>query len=491
MKNKIRSRLLLYFSGSLIIFSLIIGIAFSFLFSRYNMDVHKDELERRATHMVGSIAGLLASDNEQGSGGTGHCAGQGAYRRLFDDMAMTDAWIVDHDMKQIARGRGQVALKYKDLPPGAEDVIEEAMAGSTTFSESFGSFLGEPSITVAAPITLSNGDIVGVVLLHEQIENIRSATHKGLIILLISIAAAVVVSFFVARSLAERFTKPLSEMQIAARKISEGDYSVKTGISQDDEIGELAESFDNMAMKLDAASKESVKLEKMRRDFVANISHELRTPVTVIRGSLEAFRDGIVSNPQMVEDYHRQMLSESIYLERLVSDLLDLARLQNKDFAMKMCEVDLKEIAGDAVRSIRRVAKDKNIEVRLSEGDKGFTVFGDYGRLRQLLLVLLDNAVKFSPEGGTVELALAAGRDAINLSVCDEGPGIAPEDIPYIFERFYKQRSEENKGGTGLGLAIAKQIADRHGAVLDARNRPEGGSEFILSMPLRASAADE
>ena len=163
---------------------------------------------------------------------------------------------------------------------------------------------------------------------------------------------AVLISFFIASGLAERFTKPLGKMKTAALRISGGDYSVKTDVLQGDEISELATALDDMAVKLNVASKESAKLEKLRRDFIANISHELRTPVTVIRGSLEALCDGVVSESQMVEDYHRQMLSESIYLERLVSDLLDLARLQNPDFTMEMSEVNLKDIVQDAVRSV-------------------------------------------------------------------------------------------------------------------------------------------
>lgn len=484
MKNIIRSRLLLYFSSSLMIFSLIIGITFSILFSRHNMDVHKAQLESRATRISESLAGFWTdgAEQEQGHGMMGQGMGYGAYLRFLDDIAMTSVWIVDRNLKQITRGHGQTTLEYKDLPSGAEDVITAAMDGSTTFSESFGSFLGAPSITVAARITLQTGEIAGAVLLHEQIENIRGATESGLVILLFSMGAAIVISFFIAGTLAGRFTKPLSKMKTAAVKISGGDYTAKTGVAQNDEIGELAIALDDMAVKLDAASRESAKLDKLRRDFVANISHELRTPVTVIRGSLEALYDGVVSEPQMVADYHRQMLSESVFLERLVSDLLDLARLQNPDFAMEMQSVDLKEIAENAVRSIRRVADGKKIEVRLSNKGEGFAVFGDYGRLRQMLLILLDNAVKFSPAGGTVDVNLSAGENAIALSVRDKGPGIASEDLPHIFERFYKQRSEENKNGTGLGLAIAKQISDRHNAALEARNRQDGGSEFSLTM---------
>ncbi|NLV36368.1 MAG: HAMP domain-containing protein [Clostridiaceae bacterium] len=492
MKNKIRFRLLLYFSGSLLVFSLIIGLIFTSLFSRHNMNVHKAELEDRATNIARALGEFWvnSADQARGHGMAGQGAGYGAYLRFLDDIAMTDVWVVDRNLNQITRGRGQTSLGYNDLPPGAEAVIIESMEGKITFSENFGALMGEPSITVAAPITLLSGEIVGVVLLHEQIENIRSATRNGLAILLLSMVTAVIISFFITSALAERFTKPLGKMKAAAVRISGGDYTVKTDIAQDDEIGELATALDGMAEKLHAASNESSKLEKLRRDFVANISHELRTPVTVIRGSLEALCEGVVTESSMVEDYHRQMLTESVYLERLISDLLDLARLQNPDLTMEMSEVNLKDTAQDAVRSIRRVAEKKSVEVRLSYADEGFIVFGDYGRLRQILLILLDNAIKFSPVGGLVEVVLAKAQDKITLSIRDQGPGIMAEDLPYIFERFYKQRSETNKDGTGLGLAIAKQIADRHSADLKAANSPDAGCEFILSISSRSNGID-
>ncbi|HPR23871.1 MAG TPA: ATP-binding protein [Bacillota bacterium] len=486
MKNKIRFRLFLYFSGSLLVFSLIIGLVFFALFSFHNMNVHKAQLEDRATSIAGALGEFWAdSPNQvQGRGMVGQGKGYGAYLRFLDDIAMTDIWIVDRNLDQISRGHEQDSLTYNDLPSDAEAVIMAAMDGEITFSENFGAFVGAPSITVASPIALSSGEIVGVVLLHEQIKNIRGATENGLIILLLSVVTAVVVSFFISSALAGRFTKPLGKMKTAALQISGGDYSVSTNVIQDDEIGELATALDSMAEKLHDASKESLKLENLRRDFVANVSHELRTPVTVIRGSLEALCDGVVTEERMVEDYHCQMLSESIYLERLVSDLLELARLQNPDFTMEMSEVSLKDIAQDAVRSIQRIAETKTIEIQFSCIGDNFIVLGDYGRLRQVLIILIDNAIKFSPVEGIVEVVLVQAQDRITLSVRDEGPGIAAEDLPYVFERFYKQRSEANKKGTGLGLAIAKQIADRHNAVLKAINRPDGGCEFILSIDI-------
>lgn len=491
MKNKIRFRLLLYFSGSLLAFSLIIGLVFFSLFSRHNMDFHKIELAKRSERIAGSLAGLWSEGAEQRQGqGHGHNhemmgknMGYGAYLRFIDDIAMSDVWIVDRSLEQIVRTHGKTSLAYKDLPPGAEKVILQAMDGQPTFSESFGTFIGMPSITVATPIVLPGGEVAGVVLLHENIENIRGVTKNGLTVLLLSMGVAIVVSFFIAGALSGHFTKPLGKMKTAALKISSGDYTATTGVMQDDEIGELAVALDEMAAKLDTASQESAKLEKLRKDFVANISHELRTPVTVIRGSLEALCEGVVSKPGMVEDYHRQMLSESIYLERLVSDLLSLARLQNPDFAIDMEDVDLKEIVTDALRGMKRLAGPKNIELSLGVSGDDFTVHGDYGRLRQLLVIVLDNAIKFSPLDSTVHLDMKQTAEGLTLSIRDEGRGIPPDELPYIFERFHKQRSEGDKSGTGLGLAIAKEIAARHKITIEVQSQPGQGTVFTLFFP--------
>lgn len=480
MRNRIRLRLTLYFGASFLLFSTIIGVIFYFLFSSYSANVHKAELEKRATNIAATMAGYSQSNMGHGQGMSGQGMGYGAYLHFIEDIAMSDVWLVDSNMAQITRGHEQASLYYQDLPLGAESVVKNALSGQTSFSENFSPLLNTPTITVATPIVLQNGTIAGAVLLHSQVEDIATAANSGLLILLFSMTIAIVISFLVARMLSNRFTMPLNKMKTAAVKISGGDYMIKTGVSQDDEMGELAAALDDMASKLAAASLESAKLDQLRRDFVANISHELRTPITVLRGSLEALCEGIVTNPAMVDDYHRHMLSESIHMQRLVSDLLDLARLQSPDLTIEMQSVDLKALTDDVARNIRHVAQGKNVSVHYPCADERFIVFGDYGRLRQLVLILLDNAVKFSPQSGTVEVILSSSQSEITLSVCDEGPGIEDKDLPYIFERFYKQRSEQNKSGTGLGLAIAKQIAERHHAIIQAKNRPNHGAEFTL-----------
>jgi len=551
MKNRIRLRLLLYFLCSFLVFSVVIGLSFYLLFSEYNTQTHKEELEARAQSIAESMTGYFErfdatttsdaispdadnnantstsdpntnsdttnssgtqsrgqgqgagngsgvatgadSGNGGGSGSGGSNAGgsqgsgagstqaYGAYLRLLDAASVGDIWIVDPSLNQITIGQGQLSIAYKDLPAGAESVISRALDGEQVISESFGDILGTPTITAAAPILLANGEVAGVVLLHEQIGLSTSATNSGLIILLICLVVGVIVSLVVARLFAGRFTEPLEKMKSVALQVSEGAYQARTGIKQDDEIGELALALDEMTDRLELASHEQAKLEQLRRDFVANVSHELRTPVTVIKGSLEAIRDGVVSDQDRLDQYHRQMLLESSHLERLVSDLLDLSRLQNPDFDIQMADVSINDVLEDVIRGIRQIAEGKSVRVVTSLTGDPISVQGDYVRLRQLFLILLDNALKFSPDNSQIDVEMITDDHGVSIVINDQGCGIAEEDLPFVFERFHKQRSEENKSGSGLGLSIAKEIAQRHGMSITLEaNQPVGTKARVV-----------
>ena len=476
MNSKILHRLIAYFVTTFLVFSLIIGIVFSALFSRHNLIVHRAELEKRSVNVASTLSAMLEDriDGELRRG-----TGYGAYLRFIEDISMNEVWVVNHNLQPISYGHtdhDHIEIMTKSLPDWALPSVKRAIEEESVIIESV--FSDGHIIIVVRPIVLLDGSVFGAVMLQSHVIDLNEVTSSGITLLIFSIAAAIIISIFIAIMLSNRFTKPLGMMKTAATQISAGDYSVKTGVSQPDEIGELAIAMDEMACKLDAASKETLKLDKLRKDFIANISHELRTPVTVIRGSLEALCDGVVSDAAKIAEYHSQMLSESFYLERLVTDLLDLARLQNPDFAIEMEAVDLKDIAEDAIRGMKHIAEKKDIKILLTCDGTNYAATGDYARLRQMLIVVLDNAIKFSPTGKKVCVALSAAENTIDMVIQDEGCGIDPDDLPNIFERFYKQRSEENKTGTGLGLAVAKQIADRHGIEIEVISNPNRGTEF-------------
>lgn len=472
-KNKISKKLSLYFAIALLIFAITIGSVFVLLFRKQILNTHKAELESQAIDISQTLSSYLDRDITS-------MGGFGMYLRMIGDIANTDLWIIDENRNLITggRGKGQMARDYiyADLPSNAEVLIEGTFKGETVFSEDFSNLLTELTLTVGTPIFNSSNEVIGIVLLHSPVKGINQVISQGIIILVISIILALIVSFLLSIVFSLTFTKPLATMKKTALLLADGEYTAKTNIKQDDEIGELAKTIDILSDRLDEASHESEKLENMRREFVANISHELKTPITVIRGSLEALVDKVVTDPLKIEEYHIQMLNESKFLQRLVGDLLDLSKLQSMDFIIEKNEISICDLIDDVIRSAKQLAKKERVKIEFTKKIDNYKILGDYGRIRQMIMIVLDNAIKFSPKNGTVDIIL----ENDSLYIKDNGIGISSEDLPYIFERFYKSRSEENKIGTGLGLAIAKKIADRHNIKLKAKSLEGEGATFIF-----------
>ena len=409
--------------------------------------------------------------------------------RMIEDIAMGEVWIVDAKTGNIVQGRNEKGqpFSYLKLPPNAEETIKKAISGETTTTENFNDYLNENSITVAVPI--KNGETIeGVVLLHSPVKYMSSALKSGIYTLIFSILAALILASISAVWLSISFTKPLNKIRDTTTELAKGNYEVTTQIKQSDEIGELAKSIDKLALQLDKSSKESERFEKMRQNFIANISHELRTPITVIRGSIEAICDGVISNPEQLKDYNEQILSDSIHLQRLVNDLIDLTKLQNTDFSIDKSTINLFEIINDAVRSMKQISTKKGVKINFSaenaiEEDR-YLFVGDYQRIRQMIIIVLDNAIKFSNENQKVDILLKKDNKKYELKICDSGRGIDPENIGEIFNRYHKSNTEENKNGMGLGLAIAKEIALRHNIEIFVESEPNIKTIFTFLIPV-------
>lgn len=475
MRNKIAFKLSVYFAIALLTFAVIISGMFVLLFRNNTIELHKAELEQRAVKISETLATIMGGSVVKGQG-----SGYGAYIKFLNDIAMADVWIVDEDLNIITNGLGlHSEYAFTQLPANAESIVNEVFSGKTAFSESFSTLLDTPTLTVGTPIKSSDAKIIGVVLIHSPVTGINDAVSKGMIVLVLSMGVSLVLAILIAIGFSLVFTRPLKKMNAMAMKLADNDYTAKTDIHQNDEIGTLAHNLDILSKRLLLSSEESARLEQMRRDFVANVSHELRTPITVIRGSLEALNDGVVTEEAKVKEYYGQMLNESKGLQRLVTDLLDLSRLQNMDFHIEMAQVYICDAVSDVIRSAKSIGESKNIEFIVEKTTENCTVTGDYDRLRQMLMTILDNAVKFSPQNGKIAIKLSYDN-GLNISIKDQGAGISEEDLPYIFDRFYKTKSVDNTNGTGLGLAIANQIAIRHDAQIQVLSQKGEGSEFII-----------
>lgn len=444
MKNKIAIKLILYFTAVILTFSVIIGIVFIVLFKNNTISLNKKDLENRAVSIAETLSDYIGGNtqNTQNMHGMGNSGGLGMYLMFLSDIAGTSVWVVDENLNLLTNnmhhGMMSKNYEYSDLPENAEWLVKEVFNDKVIFSEDFSGILFEQTLTVGAPIKNTENEVIGVVLLHSPVNGVTEAVFEGGKLLLISILAALALALILALKLSKNFTDPIIIKE----------------------------------------AEDALRLENIRREFVANISHELKTPITVIRGSLEALTDKIVTDPVQIDEYHRQMLTETVFLQRLVGDLLDLSRLQNNEFVLEKTEISVTDCLNDAIRSVSRLADSKNVSILTSGESAVLKINGDYGRIRQMFLIVLDNAVKFSPENCTVEVIWL---DNI-LEIHDYGIGISEEDLPYIFDRFYKSRSEQNKTGTGLGLAIAKQISERHDIKISAQsNKPNTGTSFIFN----------
>lgn len=239
----------------------------------------------------------------------------------------------------------------------------------------------------------------------------------------------------------------------------------------DDEVRILREKIAEYELK-------NKKTLELGQEFVSGVAHELRTPVAVLRGSLEALCDGVVSSREQVDEYHKQMLAESIYLQRLVNDLLEYSRLNSSSFEIFREPVCISDVVSDVCRSLRQIAETKQVELIKKEKSGVYIVKGDYARLRQMFIVVLDNAVKFTPEGGSVTVSQYESEGKYTVCISDTGCGIPEDELKYIFSRFHRVMSAENRSGSGLGLAIAKEIASRHNCDIAVSSREGEGTEF-------------
>lgn len=224
------------------------------------------------------------------------------------------------------------------------------------------------------------------------------------------------------------------------------------------------------------------RLEKTRRDYVANVSHELRTPLTAVRGLLEPLSDGMITDEETRQRYYRIMLREVVRLSRLITDMLELSRLQSGTEHMELHAVNLTELLQDTRQNYVNEAAQRGIELKLDLDDIPFAMT-DEDRVEQLLVILIDNAMRYTPEGGSITIsATQAKGERILVTVSDTGCGIAPEDLPHVFERFFKTDRSRREGGTGLGLSIAKQIIDKLGENIYVESNPGEGTSFHFTL---------
>ena len=321
----------------------------------------------------------------------------------------------------------------------------------------FGGLYQSPSYIIGVPMYTSEGQCVGTVFAATSAASVNAFEGEALQMFLVAAVAALAITFCVVGVFAFRLVKPLRQMSAAARSFGSGDFSVRVPVTSSDELGQLAVSFNNMANSLSNS-------EGTRRSFIANVSHELKTPMTTIAGFIDGILDGTI--PKEQEDKYLHIVSDEVKrLSRLVKSMLDLSRIDSGEMQLHPTNFDITNTIVTTLLTFEQKIDEKGIEIRGLEEARPQMVLGDQDLLHQVVYNLIENAVKFTNDGGAISVQVSDSIDRTTVVIENTGPGIAPEDLPMIFERFYKtdKSRSRDKNGMGLGLYIVRTILKLHG----------------------------
>ncbi|MCI0713050.1 MAG: ATP-binding protein [Chloroflexi bacterium] len=311
-------------------------------------------------------------------------------------------------------------------------------------------------------------------MLDEQVEqSFEDAVNNSL---LRSSVAAVIVAGIVSLFISQRITRPLRQLAHASQQLAAGQYPEPLQPKSRDEIGELTHHFNQMAHSL-------AEQEQLRQQLIADISHELKTPLATIKGYMEGLQDGIIP---ATDDTYLLIQQEADRLQRLVHDLQELSKAEARRIDLHETNVNVKELITSTVSWIRPQFEGKYLDLATRLPDDLITVRGDVDRLRQVLLNLLGNALNYTPYGGNVTVSLTADNGQVDIAVQDSGVGLSAQDLQRVFQRFYrvdKSRARAS-GGSGIGLTVSKHIVEAHGGSIRASSDGPGqGSTFTVTLP--------
>lgn len=482
-KNKVRVynrlffKLYLNYAVMLLVTAVLICLIFMQLYRNTAMKNTREQLMEQAVN-ISEITTMNYINTQSNAG----------YLKFINDMQNimgTDIWTVSNPYAIIPMNDLLETNSYEEFSEGYNeylDLVDSAFMNRREYSIADDEIYQTQTITVSVPILGVNREVAGALLLKTPVVGIKDVVDDSLSLIVVSSVVALAISFIIIIVFATELSMPISRMRATALSLAAGNYHSKTGIKRNDELGDLAKTVDVLSEKLLENEIQRKNLDQMRLDFFANISHELRTPITVLRAYTETLIDGVVTDEEKVNQYYERMLSECKSMERLVGDLMILSKMQNPDFVIEKEPVNLVQVFDDINRSAGAIADKKNIKININKTDKVIMILGDYDRLRQMFMVILDNAIKFSDEFKTVHINISKS-DKIIVSIRDEGIGMDSEELENIFEKFYKSNLRQNASGTGLGLAIARQIAIKHNGSIEVDSELGVGSTFTFTFP--------
>lgn len=345
---------------------------------------------------------------------------------------------------------------------------------------------GELTFVAAVPMGDSKDNIVNGILL-EYIPTKISTSIAGTRLFLILIGVVLLITvIFISVSQASRISKPISGLSVYVTEINSGNYMKQENAMVTDEMKTLNEQLNKLAEKMQAMEKQIENTEDERAKLFADISHELRTPLTTIQGFTEAIHDGVIKDKDLLDKYVEIIYSQTIHINRLIDDMLQLSRLESGSIRLEKSPLDLIAVTAHIAETLENTAKSVNTNISFESSVNQAIIMGDVDRIEQIIRNLIQNAIN-AAENGNIEVKINTFKNEFILSVKDNGVGIPAEDLPHIWERFYQSKSQKNnnrkKQGSGLGLAIVKHLVQLHDGKIHVESKLGLGTTFYVYFP--------
>ncbi len=458
--------------GMVLLSFLMLGASFATLSYQYTIRDKKDTLERNAKY----IAQFTSDSVKTGGELVWQTA---AFQSYLNSVALvSDSRIVITTPEGVVvyatnSGDALPDLQYAPLP---QQTVEEIVNGSFMGMTTLDGLYDESQYLVGLPITNVKGYLQGLVLVSSSASNISGVWRDLFGILLVTTLAVVLIAAIISSVTSMRQSQPIKEVAAAARQFGLGQLDVRVDVgTRRDEVGELADAFNAMAESLS-------KSEQRRSEFIANVSHELKTPMTTIAGFADGILDGTIP-PDQERHYLQIISSETRRLSRLVRSMLDLSRLQSDERAAQQ-QFDICETLVRALVSLERKVNAKHLEVDAKlPDDEPIPVWGDQDAITQVCYNLLDNAIKFSQEGGVLGLEVTVKGPKATITISNQGETIPPEEQQLVFDRFHKtdHSRSADRDGVGLGLYIVKTILNSHKETITCTSA-DGVTKFVFTL---------
>lgn len=360
------------------------------------------------------------------------------------------------------------------------DAMKEGFGESTRPSETLGYNMKYVAVRVGG-----EGDVLGVVRFAMPLSEVQLEMQAIYRAVLLGAVVALVIALTVAFFLSKSMTSPIREMKEIAQRLAEGDFSRKVRIKSKDELGELARSLNTMAGELQAKMENLERMDRVRTDFVANISHELKTPLTLIKGYIETLEDRAITDTERAGRFILIIKDHTNRLSNIIDDLLSLSELELSRDSIEKSEFDLKNLMDDITLGFGHALAAKQQNLTIEPQGQNFKIKADRDKIEQVFVNLIDNAIKYTEDGGRIRVCLVQQNGEVVVTVEDNGIGIPREDLDRVFERFYRVDKARSRqlGGTGLGLGIAKHIVLAHKGEIRIESDTGKGTKVFVTLP--------